>query len=56
MDGTRQVAEITVPYTQAMRYTKTYGWQPNLRLYYGSVHWIEAVEEGPGWRTVVPDI
>ncbi|MDL1944774.1 hypothetical protein FBQ99_20805 [Chloroflexi bacterium CFX2] len=47
VDGTRQVAEITVPYTQAMRYTKTYGWQPNLRLYYGSVHWIEAVEEGP---------
>lgn len=46
-EGTRQVAELTVPYTQAMRYTKTYGWQPNLRLYYGSVHWIEAVEDGP---------
>ena len=46
-DGIRQLAEMTVPYTQAMRYTKTYGWQPNLRLYYGSVHWIEAAEEGP---------
>ncbi len=31
-EGTRQLSELTVPYTQAMRYTKTYGWQPNLRL------------------------
>ncbi|HEX9331009.1 MAG TPA: L,D-transpeptidase [Anaerolineales bacterium] len=46
-DGTRQIAEVTVPYTQAMRYTKTYGWQPNLRLYYGSVHWIQGIDEGP---------
>ena len=46
-EGTRQLAEMTVPYTQAMRYTRTYGWQPNLRLYYGSVHWIDGIEEGP---------
>ncbi len=46
-EGTRQLAELTVPYTQAMRYTKTYGWQPNLRLYYGSVHWIDGMDEGP---------
>ena len=46
-EGTRQLAELTVPYTQAMRYSKTYGWQPNLRLYYGSVHWIEGIDEGP---------
>lgn len=39
-EGTRQLAELSVPFTQAMRYTKTYGWQPNLRLYYKSVHWI----------------
>jgi lipoprotein-anchoring transpeptidase ErfK/SrfK len=45
--GTRLLADVTVPYTQAFRYTKAYGWQPNLRLYYGSVHWIEAIEEGP---------
>lgn len=44
---TRQLAEVTVPYTQAMRYTKTYSWQPNLRLYYGSVHWIDGIDEGP---------
>lgn len=46
-ERTRQLSELTVPYTQAMRYTKTYGWQPNLRLYYGSVHWIAGIEEGP---------
>jgi hypothetical protein len=46
-DGTRLVAELTVPYTQAMRFTKTYGWQPNLRLYFGSVHWITGIDEGP---------
>ena len=46
-EGTRHVAEVTVPYTQAMRYTKTCGWQPNLRLYYGSVHWITGIDDGP---------
>lgn len=46
-EGTRLVAELNVPYSQAMRFTKTYGWQPNLRLYYGSVHWITGIDEGP---------
>ena len=46
-EDTRHVAEITVPYTQAMRFTRTYGWQPNLRLYYGSVHWITGIDDGP---------
>ena len=46
-EGAKQLAEITVPHTQAMRYTKAYGWQPNLRLYFGSVHWITAIDEGP---------
>lgn len=46
-NGSRQPAELTAPYSQAMRYTKTYGWQPNLRLHYGSVHWIEGIDEGP---------
>ena len=58
-EDTRQVAEVTVPYTQAMRYTKTYGWQPNLRLYYGSVHWITAIEEGPDgepWYVVFDEL
>ncbi len=58
-EGTRQVAELTVPYTQAMRYTKTYGWQPNLRLYYGSVHWIDGMDEGPdgeAWYRVFDEL
>lgn len=42
-----QLVEVTVPLTQTYRYTKAYGWQPIYRLYYGSLHWITAVEEGP---------
>lgn len=41
------LAEITVPFTQAYRYTKTFGWEPIYRLYYGSLHWIIGLEEGP---------
>jgi len=58
-DGTQQLSELTVPYTQAMRYSKTYGWQPNLRLYYGSVHWIDGIDEGPDdqpWYRIFDDL
>jgi hypothetical protein len=58
-EGSRQPAELTVPYSQAMRYTKTYGWQPNLRLYYGSVHWIDGIDDGPGgepWYRVYDEL
>ena len=58
-EETRQLAELTVPYTQAMRYTKTYGWQPNLRLYYESVHWIEGIDEGPDgqpWYRILDEL
>lgn len=44
---TGQLVEVTVPYTQSFRFTKAYGWQPNYRLYYGSLHWITSVDEGP---------
>ncbi len=46
-EGTRQLVEVTVPFTQAYQKSTRYGWQPNLRLYYDSVHWVDAVEEGP---------
>ena len=47
-EGTRQLVEVTVPFTQAYQKSTRYGWQPNLRLYYESVHWIDLVEpEGP---------
>ena len=58
-EGMRRLAEVTVPYTQAYRYSKAYGWQPNLRLYYESVHWIEAIEPGPDgnlWYRVYDDL
>jgi lipoprotein-anchoring transpeptidase ErfK/SrfK len=47
-EGTRKLTEVTVPFTTPYRYSKTYGWQPLAPpLYYGSVHWVEALEDGP---------
>jgi len=47
-EGTRHLAEVTVPYTTPYRFSKTYGWEPlTPPLYYGSVHWVVALEEGP---------
>lgn len=42
-----QLTEVTVPYTKSLRFTKAYGWEPLYRLYYGSLHWIMDVSEGP---------
>ncbi len=41
------LVEVSVPYTQSMRHMGKAGWELNYRLYYGSTHWVEAVEEGP---------
>ncbi len=41
-----QLAEVTVPFTQAMLVRKA-GWEPLYRLYYGTVHWVLGVEQGP---------
>ena len=47
-EGKRVLAEVTVPFTAPYWYTKARGWETrNPPLYYGSVHWVEAVEEGP---------
>jgi hypothetical protein len=43
---TKQLAEVTVPYTQAMRLIST-GWVLLYRLYYETVHWVVGVDEGP---------
>ena len=43
-----QLAQVTVPFSQTMRYlpyNKT--WDPVYRLYYGSNHWVTGVKEGP---------
>jgi lipoprotein-anchoring transpeptidase ErfK/SrfK len=42
-----QLAEISVPYTQAMRYDQYTGWSPVYRLYDQSTHWVKAIEPGP---------
>ncbi len=59
-DGTRQVVEVTVPFTEPWRTSKTYGWQKlGFRLYYQSTHWVEAIEAGPTgepWYRVVDDL
>ena len=59
-EGTRRLVEITVPFTEPWRYTKIYNWQQlGFRLYYGSVHWIEALEPGPTgetWYRVYDDL
>ncbi len=58
--GDRLLAEVTVPFTQPWRNSKMYGWQPlGFRLYYQSVYWIEAVEEGPDgqpWYRILDDL
>ena len=53
-DGARLLAEVTVPFTMPYRYSKSYSWQRlneiysrNPPLYYGSVHWIDAIQDGP---------
>ncbi|GIK08434.1 MAG: hypothetical protein JETCAE02_08280 [Anaerolineaceae bacterium] len=46
-EGTRQLVEVTVPFTQAYQHSNRSGWQPNLRLYYESVHWVDQIVDGP---------
>ena len=42
-----QLAEISIPYTQAYQYSTREGWQPHFRLYYETTHWITDIVEGP---------
>ncbi len=60
-DGQRKLAEVTVPFVHPWRKTNE-GWQDTLqfRLYYESVHWIEAIEpdgpDGEPWYRVWDDL
>ena len=60
-DGRRMLAEVTVPFVHPWRKTNA-GWQDTLefRLYFESVHWIEAIEpEGPDgepWYRIWDDL
>lgn len=59
-EGALRLVEVTVPFTQPWRYTNIYNWQQlGFRLYYGSVHWVEAIETGPfgeQWYRVYDDL
>lgn len=44
---TGQLAEVTVPYALTYRYNTYTDWTPLYRLFYESVQWIRALEEGP---------
>jgi hypothetical protein len=42
-----QLAEVTMPFTRSMLFSRYEGWQEMYRFYYGSVHWIIDIIEGP---------
>lgn len=45
---TKLLGEVTVPYIQPYRYNSRDGWtRLPFRLYFGTIHWITAVETGP---------
>jgi hypothetical protein len=59
-EGERRLIEVTVPFTEPWRTSKAYGWQQlGFRLYFGSVHWVDAIEEGPTgdlWYRIYDDL
>jgi lipoprotein-anchoring transpeptidase ErfK/SrfK len=58
-DNSRQLAEVTVPYTQALRPYIKDQWQMLYRLYYTTVHWVVGVDEGPDgnpWYRVLDEL
>ena len=42
-----QLAEVSVPYSQAYTYTRRDGWVPKYRLYYETTHWVTDLLTGP---------
>src|SRR6266498_3084292 len=59
-DGKMRLAEVTVPFTQPWRTSKAFGWQQlGFRLYFSSVHWVDAIETGPTnekWYRIYDDL
>jgi len=46
--GKRLLTELTVPFTTPYRFSKARGWEAlTPPMYYGSIHWVDRVEEGP---------
>jgi hypothetical protein len=54
-----QLGEVTVPYTQSFRPLRGGTWVKLWRFYYGSVHWITGLREGPDgrpWYEITDDL
>ncbi|GAB4502045.1 MAG: hypothetical protein Fur0035_15910 [Anaerolineales bacterium] len=54
----KRLGEVTVPYTQALFQVGDF-WEPRYRLYYQTVHWVQAVESGPDglpWYRLVDEL
>jgi hypothetical protein len=45
--GTKLLSEVTVPYSDAYRFSKLDGWSQYNRLYYTSIQWITGIDTGP---------
>lgn len=46
-----QLCEVTVPYTDALRYDRYQGWQEQYRLYYETTHWVTGLAfHGAYWH------
>lgn len=41
------MAEVTVPYTQSYLLRRQNNWEQLYRLYFGSIHWVVGIAEGP---------
>ena len=55
---TGQLAQISVPYSQAMRLVGK-EWKQVNRLYYNSVHWVKGIDPGPDgqpWYRILDDL
>ncbi len=58
VDEGGQIGEITVPYTNSLRFFKNTGWERLYRLYYKSTHWLTDVTTGPDgspWYEITDD-
>lgn len=54
-----QLVEVSVPYSDSVRWERETGWQPLYRLYYKSTHWVTSIEEGPdgqAWYVITDDL
>lgn len=55
----RQLGQITVPYTQSLRFLPGGVYRPLFRLYYDTVHWIVGIDEGPDgqpWYRILDEL